>query len=48
MHSQSVADRNADPASCQKYVEQFDVYASRHTNTGRRWRRPCMRRWRVH
>jgi hypothetical protein len=35
LHSQPVADRNADPASCQKYVEQFDVYASRHTSKHR-------------
>jgi hypothetical protein len=29
-HSQPVIDRNSDPASCQKYVEQFDIYTSRH------------------
>jgi hypothetical protein len=30
MHSQPVVDRNADPASCQKYVEQLDIYTSRY------------------
>lgn len=29
-HSQPVIDRNSDLTSCQKYVEQFDIYTSRH------------------